>query len=93
MDKKSFEMVLDEIRKVITFYSLNHFISYEFSWFILVELLGRLCNIRVLGLQNWLEFKSIYSVGPYVLIHFTALYFWIYCDLLFLNRFPPLSVT
>lgn len=56
MDKKSFEMVLDEIRKVITFYSLNHFISYEFSWFILVELLCRLCKILVLGLQNWLEF-------------------------------------
>lgn len=56
MDKKSFEMVLDEIRKVITFYSLNNFISHEFSWLVLVELLCRWCKIRVLGLQHWLEF-------------------------------------
>lgn len=58
MDKKSFEMVLDEIRKVITFNSLNNFISYEFSWFILFEVLCRLCKIWVLGLQNWLEFHD-----------------------------------
>lgn len=31
MDKKSFETVLDEIRKVITLNSLNYSMSEEFS--------------------------------------------------------------
>lgn len=31
MDKKSFETVLDEIRKVISRNSLNQSMSYEFS--------------------------------------------------------------
>lgn len=43
MDKKSFETVLDEIRKVITLNSLNHSMINEFLWFILFEELRADC--------------------------------------------------